>query len=375
MSETEPTLFQLLLRVLEREEEPLRADEDEGIIRGALTLRRATVPLFARVRETQFLVLIYTVLPVRAPESKFPEMLELLTRANWGLPLGNFEMDLSDGEIRFKTSVDVEGVPLHQPSGAPAAEMAITNILMANKVAMDRYLPAILGLIYGDETVVALVDRAEGRAEEPHALSDEEDPEDQAVFGDDEPLAQLDDDDLREHLSDLIETTRATLEGFEVRVHVFGPPADETLERRVMFSDDGEIVEISEPLIVPSDQADPQEASAGEDDDDDSDDDSEASEPELNQPAPTIADLCVAFGLIPPQEPPPREEASELLRRLTKSSQGPVNLSLAAGRRALLTALSAQLRELHALRFDPAAVLLGQATPSLWIALLVQPEG
>ena len=30
MSETEPTLFQLLLRVLEREEEPLRADEDEG---------------------------------------------------------------------------------------------------------------------------------------------------------------------------------------------------------------------------------------------------------------------------------------------------------------------------------------------------------
>ena len=45
MSETDPTLFQLLLRVLEREEEPLRADEDEGIIRGALTLRRrAAVP-------------------------------------------------------------------------------------------------------------------------------------------------------------------------------------------------------------------------------------------------------------------------------------------------------------------------------------------
>ena len=195
MSETDPTLFQLLLRVLEREEEPLRADEDEGIIRGALTLRRATVPLFARVRETQFLVLIYTILPVRCPESKFSEMLELLTRANWGLPLGNFEMDLSDGEIRFKTSVDVEGVPLNQPLGAPAAEMAITNILMANKVAMDRYLPAILGLIYGDETVVTLIDRAEGRAEEPHVVSDDEDPDDQAVFGDDEPLAQLDDDE------------------------------------------------------------------------------------------------------------------------------------------------------------------------------------
>ena len=86
MSETEPTLFQLLLRVLEREEEPLRADEDEGIIRGALTLRRATVPLFARVRETQFLVLIYTILPVRCPESKFSEMLEPVSYTHLTLP-------------------------------------------------------------------------------------------------------------------------------------------------------------------------------------------------------------------------------------------------------------------------------------------------
>jgi hypothetical protein len=370
MSETDTTLFELLQRVLEREEEPLRADEDEGIIRGALTLRRATVPLFARVRETPFLALIYTILPVRCPEPKFPEMLELLTRANWGLPLGNFEMDLSDGEIRFKTSVDVEGVPLDQPEGAPAAEMAITNTLMANKVAMDRYLPAILGLIYGEESVVTLIDRAEGRGDGPHPVSEEEDPEDQAVFGDDEPLAQIDDDELREHLSDLIETTRATLEGFEVRVHVFGPRADETLERRVMFGEDGEIVEISEPLIVPSDHAEeptPGDASQEAEDDGDA--------PALSQPAPTIADLCVAFGLIPPDEPPPREEAADLLRRLTKSPQGPVNLSLAAGRRALLTALGAQLQDLHALRFDPAAVLLGQATPGLWIALLVQPEG
>ena len=29
---------------------------------------------------------------------------EVLVRANWGLSVGNFEIDVSDGEVRFKTS-------------------------------------------------------------------------------------------------------------------------------------------------------------------------------------------------------------------------------------------------------------------------------
>jgi len=37
---------------------------------------------------------------------------EFLTRANYGLNIGNFEMDFQDGEIRFKTAIDVEEVIL-----------------------------------------------------------------------------------------------------------------------------------------------------------------------------------------------------------------------------------------------------------------------
>ncbi len=34
---------------------------------------------------------------------------EFITRANFGIVIGNFEIDFSDGEIRYKTSIDVEG--------------------------------------------------------------------------------------------------------------------------------------------------------------------------------------------------------------------------------------------------------------------------
>jgi hypothetical protein len=35
-------------------------------------------------------------------------MAEYLTRANYGLILGNFAMDMADGEVHYKVSVDFE---------------------------------------------------------------------------------------------------------------------------------------------------------------------------------------------------------------------------------------------------------------------------
>ena len=59
-----------------------------------------------RVRENFFTV--YAVAPINA-DRKDPKamaaMAEFITRANYGLPNGNFEMDFSDGEIRYKSFV------------------------------------------------------------------------------------------------------------------------------------------------------------------------------------------------------------------------------------------------------------------------------
>ena len=40
----------------------------------------------------------------------YPEAIaEFLTRTNYSMIIGNFELDFADGEIRYKTSIDVQG--------------------------------------------------------------------------------------------------------------------------------------------------------------------------------------------------------------------------------------------------------------------------
>lgn len=98
-------------------------------------------------------LLFYSVSPVTAPEDKRTLIGEFLHRANYGLHVGNFEIDFSDGEIRFKTSIDVEGTDLN-------AEL-IRNLVYMNCMMMDRYLPGVLGIIHGGLSPVDAVAKVE----------------------------------------------------------------------------------------------------------------------------------------------------------------------------------------------------------------------
>jgi hypothetical protein len=97
---------------------------------------------YAQAREEQTQFLFYSVCPVNAPEERRLDVAEFLTRANYGLFIGNFELDLDDGEIRYKTSIDVEGDRL--------SVALVQQLVYANAFTMDRYLPGIMGVIYGD---------------------------------------------------------------------------------------------------------------------------------------------------------------------------------------------------------------------------------
>ncbi len=96
---------------------------------------------YAQVREDAEQFIFYSLCPVNAPEEMRPWVAEYLTRANYGLLLGNFEMDFGDGEIRFKTSIDVEGDRL---TTALTRQLVYSNVVM-----MDRYLPGLMKVIYG----------------------------------------------------------------------------------------------------------------------------------------------------------------------------------------------------------------------------------
>ncbi|MDM9583743.1 YbjN domain-containing protein [Nostoc sp. GT001] len=109
---------------------------------------------YARARSEQNQFVFYSIFPVNAPENKRLAVAEFITRANCGMMIGNFELDFSDGEISYKTSIDVEGDRL--------SFALIQRVVYANVTMMDEYLPGIMSVIYGNvspEEAIAQVER------------------------------------------------------------------------------------------------------------------------------------------------------------------------------------------------------------------------
>ena len=108
----------------------------------------------ARAREQQEQVVFYSIPEVNVPEERRAAMAEFITRANYGTIVGIFEMDYSDGEVRYKTSIDFEG------SEVSAAHCK--QLVYANVYTMDRYLKGILAVAFGGKDALEAVNEVEG---------------------------------------------------------------------------------------------------------------------------------------------------------------------------------------------------------------------
>ena len=111
---------------------------------------------YAQAREEQQQFVFYSVCPMAMPDFKRAAVAEFVTRANYGMIIGNFELDYNDGEVRYKTSLDVEGTVLNS---ALVRQAVYANVLM-----MDRYLPGLLALVYNDITPADAVAQVEGKS-------------------------------------------------------------------------------------------------------------------------------------------------------------------------------------------------------------------
>ena len=103
---------------------------------------------FLDVREAEDQIAVHSMVPVEVPPDLRTTVALFLTRVNFGLPIGNFELDLDDGETRFKTSVELGGL---EPS-----EGIIERLFIANIVTVDQYLPGLRAVLAGEDPAVAL---------------------------------------------------------------------------------------------------------------------------------------------------------------------------------------------------------------------------
>lgn len=110
---------------------------------------------YAQARETQQQFVFYSMLPVKVPEGRRAAVAEFLTRANYGMILGNFEMDFNDGEVRFKTSIDTEDDEL--------TRALIKHCVYANVTMMNQYYSGILAVAHGGADPAEVIEGIERR--------------------------------------------------------------------------------------------------------------------------------------------------------------------------------------------------------------------
>jgi hypothetical protein len=111
---------------------------------------------YAQIRTDLEQFLFYVLSPVKAPETSRQMVAEYITRANYGMRIGNFELDFSDGEVRYKSSLDFEDVAL--------TPELIRNVIYPAVQTMDRYLPGLMEVIYGNRSPAEAIAEIEGSA-------------------------------------------------------------------------------------------------------------------------------------------------------------------------------------------------------------------
>jgi len=111
-----------------------------------------TCYLEARERERQ--VIFYSTLKDPVPRDRMPQLLEFVARANDGLAIGNFEIDVDHGELRFKTSVDLNNAEL--------SEGLLGGLTSVNVATINVYLPGIRAVADGmpPAEAIAMVESA-----------------------------------------------------------------------------------------------------------------------------------------------------------------------------------------------------------------------
>ena len=93
------------------------------------------------------------------PEGCRPAIAEATARANYGLRLGKFELDLDDGEVRFQMAQIL--------IGESVGEEVIDRMISTTLNMLDMYLPAFLSVIYANELPRDAIGRVEATFRPP----------------------------------------------------------------------------------------------------------------------------------------------------------------------------------------------------------------
>ncbi|MCB9032954.1 MAG: hypothetical protein H6553_03875 [Chitinophagales bacterium] len=118
--------------------------ENEQQIKFGVKLDKIKLDCLFDVQQENNIVLFYSVFPIMVDYNLRNTISEYITRANFGLKIGNLEMDFKDGEIRYKTYANTDFNCFN--------EAIVRHILHANIQTFDRYIQGIVKILFANYT-------------------------------------------------------------------------------------------------------------------------------------------------------------------------------------------------------------------------------
>ena len=154
-----------VVEYLQQESWSFNVDRDRAIIHTSATGSNGSYRIILDVKAGEDkMLIVYIYCPSKVPEDKRLKIAEFITRANYGVMIGNFEEDFSDGEVRYKGALEYTG-------GELTGKM-IEQVIQKCAFTMNRYFPGIMRVIYGDvEAVNAIreIEPSQGAGDCPSA--------------------------------------------------------------------------------------------------------------------------------------------------------------------------------------------------------------
>ena len=140
-------------------------DQNKTVIKSRFEGTNGTYLVYADLDDAEQRVRVYCYSSVcqSVPEKVRSRMAEYLTRANYGIIIGNFEMDYGGGEVRFKASMDLKGGKL-EPS-------MFRNLVSLSVDTMDFYHVGLMEVVVSDKLPSEIIGEVErGEVSERNAL-------------------------------------------------------------------------------------------------------------------------------------------------------------------------------------------------------------
>lgn len=144
---------------LEEDDWHFSFDEKKGLFKFNLSLKSKikNISYIIDVKEDEYIV--FVVSPIGADvedKTMMSQMAEFICRANYGLKNGNCDLDMRDGEVRYKSYVDCENlIP---------TEDVIQNSIHCPAAMFKRYSSGIISIIFGSATAKDAIDMCQKEA-------------------------------------------------------------------------------------------------------------------------------------------------------------------------------------------------------------------